>query len=115
VSIPRAATVSAKETQVIQVFSCYGDQPNSFRSVQRICTFLTQEEFRAKLRSKKLQVLALDTRILHCLVPHLIGSLPQGRGVAERYEKCKKVPIDVRVYDISYTLVKRPSGVAGLT
>jgi len=86
-AIPRAAPVSSKETQVIQVFCSDSPEPSSFRSVQRICTFLTQADFVAKLRSKQLK----------------------GPGLAELYEASKKVPADVRTYDITYTRVKKPA------
>ena len=60
--------------------------PSSFSSVQRISTFMTEDEFRDKLRAKKVQ----------------------GPGTAQTFSEIKKTPDDVRVYDIRYTLLRRP-------
>jgi len=89
VKIPRKASTSVKDIQVIQVFKREDEndaQPTSFSSVQRISTFMTEDEFRERLRSKKLQ----------------------GPGTAQKFAGIKKTPIDVRVYDIKYTLLRRP-------
>ena len=91
VSIPRKATTSVKDIQVIQVFqreNAKDPTPTSFTSVQRISTFMTEDEFRERLRSKKFQ----------------------GPGTAQKFSDIKKTPIDVRVYDISYTLLRRARG-----
>jgi len=91
VSIARKATMSVKDIQVIQVFqreNAKEPEPTSFTSVQRISTFMTEDEFREKLRAKKFQ----------------------GPGTAQKFSEIKKTPIDVRVYDITYTLIRRPRG-----
>ena len=88
VSIPRKASTSVKDIQVIQLFQrpdAKDPLPTTFSSVQRISTFMTEDEFRDKLRAKAFQ----------------------GPGTAQKFADIKKVPIDVRVYDITYTLVRR--------
>jgi hypothetical protein len=89
VSIPRSPSTSVKDIQVIQVFNREDPRdpsPSSFSSVQRISTFMTEDEFRDKLRAKKFQ----------------------GPGTAQKFSEIKKMPVDVRVYDIQYTLLRRP-------
>ena len=96
VSIPRGPSTSVKDIQVIQVFNREDPedtQPLSFSSVQRISTFMTEDEFREKLRAKKFQ----------------------GPGTAQKFSEIKKMPVDVRVYDITYTLLRRPRSAARST
>lgn len=91
-AIPRGPTVSEKDIDVVQLFCRDNgdDEVQSFRSVQRICTFMTEADFRARVRAKKIQ----------------------GNNIAQLYESIKKVPIDVRVYDLTYTLLRRPKKTA---
>ena len=58
----------------------------SFNSVQRISTFMTETEFREKLRAKAFK----------------------GPGTEKKFAEIKRTPVDVRVYDITYKLVRRP-------
>jgi hypothetical protein len=90
VLIPRKASQSVKDIQVIQLFQRpdgSDPSPASFTSVQRISTFMTEDEFREKLRAKAFK----------------------GPGTAAKFAEIKKTPVDVRVYDITYTLLRRPS------
>ena len=91
VLIPRKDSQSVKDIQVIQVFD-RGDEEEeagdtqSFTSVQRISTFMTETEFREKLRAKAFK----------------------GPGTEKKFAEIKRTPVDVRVYDITYKLVRRP-------
>lgn len=91
VSLPRKASTSVKDIQVIQLFDredAADPSPTAFSSVQRISTFMTEDEFRERLRAKTFK----------------------GPGTAQKFSDIKKIPIDVRVYDIKYTLVRRSRG-----
>ena len=91
VLIPRKDSQSVKDIQVIQVFDRGDDEEEagdtqSFTSVQRISTFMTETEFREKLRAKAFK----------------------GPGTEKKFAEIKRTPVDVRVYDITYKLVRRP-------
>lgn len=93
VSIPRKATTSVKDIQVIQIFSredMSDSSPSSFTSYQRISTFMTEDDFREKLRAKKFK----------------------GPGTAQKFSDIKTTPIDVRTYEINYTILRRPRAAA---
>ena len=71
-------------TTRVQVFFRGAGESNGFSSIQRISTFLPEKEFREDLRAKR------------------IG----GVGISKKFESIRRVPVDVREYEIRYSLIR---------